>query len=286
LHLAIACGADPNPSRPYVGYGVIDRVEQAASSTYHALQALLRRDIGGLQFSVAYTYSHAFDNSSDRFDNNFVDSYNLHSNRASSNYDQRHILNISYVYDVPALKESGAISKIASGWQLSGITTFQTGTPFSVVNAANFFDNAGVANGVGTGTYADVIGNPHSRPSTELISGIPGPLLLNPAAFAAPRGLTFGNSGRNFVRNPQRTNFDIALFRRFSISEAGRFEFRAEAFNIFNHTQWVGANGAMTCYGGVRNSAGDVNCTTQSTFLHPFAAHRSRILQLGLKFLF
>jgi hypothetical protein len=87
MHLAIACGVDLNPSRPFVGYGVIDRVEQTASSTYHALQALLRRDIGGLQFSLAYTYSHAFDNSSDRFDNNFVDSYNLRSNRASSNYD-------------------------------------------------------------------------------------------------------------------------------------------------------------------------------------------------------
>jgi hypothetical protein len=83
MHPAIACGVDLNPSRPFVGYGVIDRVEQTASSTYHALQALLRRDIGGLQFSLAYTYSHAFDNSSDRFDNNFVDSYNLRSNRAS-----------------------------------------------------------------------------------------------------------------------------------------------------------------------------------------------------------
>jgi hypothetical protein len=95
IHLSIACGNDPSTVRPFVGFGIINRLEAAASSTYHALQASLRRDVGGLQFSVAYTYSHAIDDLSARGDGNFVDSYNFRSNRASGGYDQRHILNIN-----------------------------------------------------------------------------------------------------------------------------------------------------------------------------------------------
>jgi len=205
------------------------RLEETASSTYHAFEASLRRSIGALQFSVAYTYSHAIDNLSGARDHNFVDSYNFRSNRASGGFDQRHILNVGYVYDLPFFKRRGTIFKLLGGWQFSGISTFQTGTPFSVVNAATYADNAGVGNQLGTGTYADLIGDPKSRPSSKFAEGIPGPLLFNPADFAAPRGLTFGDSGRNSLRNPQRTNFDMALFKRFAVSEVKWFEFRAEA---------------------------------------------------------
>jgi hypothetical protein len=286
LHLAIACGADPSPFRPFLGFASIASLEEAASSTYHALQVSLRRSVGGLQFSVAYTYSHSIDNSSDRSDSNFVDSYNLHSNRASSNFDQRHILNMGYVYDVPFPRSTGFANKFFAGWQLSGITSFQTGTPFSVTNNANFSDNAGVANGGGSGSYADLIGDPESQPSVRLVEGVPGPLLFNPGAYAAPRGLTFGNSGRNSLRNPRRTNFNVAMLKHFPVSEAKSFEFRTEAFNLFNHTQWAGINSALNCYAGPTNFAGDPSCIAASNFLHPDSAHSSRILQFGLKFIF
>jgi len=166
---------------------------------------------------------------------------------------------------------------------LSGITMFQTGTPFSVTNATAFGDNAGVANAVGTGSYADLIGDPDSASPTKFVEGIPGPLLFNPAAFAAPRGLTFGNSGRNLLRNPRRASFDVALFKHFALSEGKGFEFRTEAFNLFNHTQWNAINSGMACYGGPSNSAGTSDCLATNNFLHPQSAHRSRILQLGLK---
>jgi hypothetical protein len=286
INLAVACRVDPSPFRPFVGFGAINRLEQGASSTYHALQASLRRRMGALQFSAAYTYSHAIDNSSGRYDFNVVDSYNLSATRASGNFDQRHILNIGYIYDLPFYKKPGVASNLLGGWQFSGITTFQTGTPFSVANYAAFGDNAGVANGFGNGTYADLIGDPGTPPPSKFVAGIPGPLLFNPAAFAAPRGLTFGNSGRNLLRNPRRTDFDMALFKTIAIAEAKAFEFRAEAFNVFNHTQWAGINSGMTCYGGPSNSAADPTCLVSSNFLHPNSTHRARILQLGLKFLF
>jgi hypothetical protein len=284
INLAVACHVDPSPLRPFVGFGAINRLEQAASSTYHALQASLRRRLGALQFSAAYTYSHAIDNSSARFDFNIVDSYNPSASRASGNFDRRHILNIGYTYDLPFYTKPGVASDLLGGWQFSGIITFETGNPFSV---ANFFsDNAGVANGYGSGTYADLIGDPGTTPPAKFVEGVAGPLLFNPAAFGAPRGLTFGNSGRNLLRIPRRTNFDMALFKTVAISDAKSFEFRAEAFNVFNHTQWAGINSAMTCYGGPLNSAADPGCLASSNFLHPNSAHRARILQFGLKFIF
>jgi hypothetical protein len=284
INLAVACHADPSPFRPFVGYGAINRLEQAASSTYHALQASLRRRVGALQFSAAYTYSHAIDNSSARFDYNIVDAYRPNASRASGDFDRRHVLNLGYIYDLPFYKKHGLASDLFGGWQSSGINTFETGNPFSV---ANFFsDNAGVANGFGGGNYADLVGNPRTKPSAKFMQGVAGPLLFNPAAFATPRGLTLGNSGRNVLRNPRRTNFDMALFKTVAVSDAKSFEFRAEAFNVFNHTQWAGINSAMTCYGGPSNSAADPTCLASSNFLHPNSAHRARILQFGLKFIF
>jgi hypothetical protein len=124
-------------------------------------------------------------------------------------------------------------------------------------------------------------------------SGVVGPLLYNPAAFAAPQGLTFGTTGRNFLTNPSRTNFDMGIFKSFAFTEARRFEFRAEAFNVFNHTQWLPLGGAnstgnasTSCFAGSNNSPGDPSCLAGSNFLRPGGAHNPRILQLGLKFLF
>jgi hypothetical protein len=104
--------------------------------------------------------------------------------------------------------------------------------------------------------------------------------------FVAPRGLTFGDAGRNILRNPHRTNFDMALFKRFAIAESKAFEFRAEAFNVFNHTQWgtIAGDGGSASYNGGPNSG--TNGFGADNFLSVTAAHPARILQLGMKFIF
>jgi hypothetical protein len=163
-----------------------------------------------------------------------------------------------------------------------------------------------VANGVATaGSRPDVIGNPNAGivgGSAANLGGTQyGPLLVNPAAFAAPQGLTFGNEGRNIVRNPRQVNFDMALFKHFRVGEGKSFEFRAEAFNVFNHTEFgyiygdagsAGGNSNLTsysnsvgCYVGPNNSPNDPSCLGGGLF-RPAAAHEARILQLALKFLF
>jgi hypothetical protein len=192
---------------------------------------------------------------------------------------------------------------LLDGWQLSGITAFQTGSPFSVINAGSAngigaADNAGVGNGFGIGSYVDIVGNPKgSRPVVGNSASNVGPLLYNPRAYVAPRALSFGNSGRNSLNNPSRTNFNAALLKHLKVLNERDLEFRAEVFNIFNHTQFRiydpshpgnTGNNIVNCYGDASSgySAGDSSCLAGNSFLHPVDAHDPRIMQFGLKLAF
>ena len=291
---SVACGSDPNPYRPYQGFGNISSTQYVGNSSYNGLQLSLQRHVGSLSLNVAYTWSHSLDELSDYGSSNFVDSYNYRFNHATSDFDQRQIFNIGYVYDLPFFTRKGLLHTALGGWQWSGLTSFQTGTPFSVSDGLY---GAGVGNGLtgnGAGARLDLVGNPNTVSSAQNNQpGVVGPLLYNPAAFTAPQGLTFGTSQRNVLTNPSRTNFDMGLFKRFPVKESREFEFRAEAFNVFNHTQWLplgGLNGTgnntTTCFSGANSSPGDPTCLANSNFLRPSAAHNPRILQLALKFLF
>jgi len=305
---------DPNSLRTFApGFSRIFSLENVADSSYHAMQATVRRQAGRLTLGAAYTYSHSIDDSSDRSDTTLVNAFDLASNRASANFDQRHLLNISYIYALPDLSKffetpinegpvtpSRAARVIFDHWEISGITTVQSGTPFSVINGASpngvsVLDNAGVANGTNAGSYPDVIGNVHAQ--APYLGNNPssfGPILGNPAAFGAPVGLTFGDASRNYMTNPRRTNFDVSFLKHFKVTEGSNLEFRAELFNFFNHTQFriydpdVGNTGSnvISCYGGANNSAGDASCLVGNAFLHPVDAHRARTVQFGMKYLF
>jgi hypothetical protein len=154
INIAVACGNNPDLFRiNYPGLGSIQRIESVANSNYNALQFSLRKTSGPLTLDVAYTYSHSLDNSSDNQDSNFVNSADLHANYASSNYDERHILNVAWTYNIP-FHSKGFLNHLLGGWQYAGIMTAQAGTPFSVVNGV-YGDSAGVADGTtGIGSYA------------------------------------------------------------------------------------------------------------------------------------
>jgi hypothetical protein len=307
-NLAVACGNNANFYRPYLGVGDIQRKDQTGSSNYNALELSLRHNIGGLELNAAYTYSHSIDDSSDYNDTGFVNSYDLNAYRASSNFDIRHNVTIAYVYDEPFFKGKGLTHMLLGGWQWSGITLIQSGTPFSIYNEGfnATSDNAGVGNGFSTaGSYPDLVGNPHQGASASPLAGPLsgfGPLLFNPGAFALPTGLTFGDAGRNILRNPWRTNFDMALLKHFPVTESKYFEFRAEAFNVFNHVEynWLGGDAGsaadnagrgtvsneIACYGpAAPYSAGDASCAGNA-YLRSAGTHLPRIMQLALKFIF
>ena len=270
-NLAVACGNDPNPFRPFSSLDSIQRVEPVANSNYNALQFSLRKTDGPLTLDVAYTYSHSLDDSSDNVDGNFVNSYDIHSNYASSNYDQRHILTASWVYEEPFFGGHGLSHTFFGGWQFAGILTSQSGAPFSVVDGI-FGDNAGVADGVsGNGSYADRVGNPHAAPDPSCaVPDTKAHPIFNCVAYQQPQGLTFGNSGRNSLNVPHRTNVDTSVYKIFKPTEKVQLQLRAEAFNVFNHTQWNGVN----------NFVGALN------FLYPSGAHSPRILQFAVRITF
>ncbi len=325
-------GVSADTLRPYIGYSNIISLENTAVSNYHSLQATVRRTHGDLTLGATYTWSHGLDDASDRSSNNFADSLTLKSNYASSDFDQRQLINFSYIYELPLLhmlskfthfldenaldpapgatpskqadvQDSHLLKLLLGDWELSGITIYQTGTPFSVVNGGGQngiapADNAGVGNNLGIGSYADIspLGR-GTRPTVISSASNIGPLLGNPLRFEAPRGLTFGDSGRNYLNNPSRTNFNMSLLKNFKVFGDRTLEFRTEAFNVFNHTQFRiydpshpgnTGNNVINCYGDVTTgySAGSSSCLAGNSFLHPVDAHDPRILQFGLKLAF
>jgi hypothetical protein len=281
-HLAIACGVSADPSRPFYGISGITHGSNIGQSQYDALQIGVSRYFGHLNGSLAYTYGHSIDDGSDGAVTEIVNAYNPQQSLASSNFDERHVLEASLVYDLPFFTQAGLLHSVLGGWQISDLTSFQSGTPFSIVNTQSA-DNAGTGNTVsnnGNGSvqsYADIVGPIHGNVALRHPTGVQGPRLYNSDAFAAPQGLTYGNSGRNVLTLPHRTNFDMGLFKNFAVREDMHFEFRAEAFNVFNHTQWSGIDNS-SCYGAA-------NCSA-STFLTATSAHNARILQLAAKFVF
>jgi len=314
--------------RPDKGVGAVQAVRNAASSNYNSFQMTLHHVHGPLDLGLAYTYSHSIDSASDRFSSTFVDSYNLAANRASSDFDQRELLNVSYVYKVPFMplalflwnathwaanypQEPGSSDVppsypgassyakfLLDGWSISGITLVQTGTPFSVINGASgtisVLDNAGLALGQGADSYPDVAPSAVSCLNGYKSTLTVGPLLKNPCRFVAPTGLTQGSAGRNYLNNPTRNNSDVALLKDWKTWRESNLEFRAEAFNVFNQTQFIlfdpnrgnTPSNTISCYGeqAAGYSAGATSCEAGNGFLHPIAAHRPRTIQLGLKF--
>jgi hypothetical protein len=320
-----AISYDLNVLRPYQGIGAITSIQNVGTSTYNSLQITLRHHRGPLDLGVSYTYGHSLDTASDRYEATFVDSFDLEANKASSDFDERHLLNLSYLYKLPLLDWGKRISAFLGGdddagqgspsrasmalrnWVLSGITVYQSGTPFSIVNGTSAsgisaLDNAGLALGLGADSYPDLAPSGTTCGTATSAAGTFGPILRNRCRFVAPRGLTQGDAGRNAMYNPARTNFDWALLREFKVWGERTLQFRAEAFNIFNTTQFriydpVKGNtssNTISCYGdwdsvynvGMSFSAGAPNCNPGNGFLRPVDAHRSRTMQFGLKFNF
>jgi len=275
------------------GLGQIFSLQDVAESHYNGMQVALRRTKGPITMGLSYTYSHSIDDSSDRTSTVFVNAYDLHQNTASSDFDERHLLSIDYIYDLddfgrrafknmnfndstdPTQSNGGSGSGLVGffrGWQLSGVALFASGTPFSVLNngstnGSSVPDTAGVAAVTGPGSYPDVLSKAPPTPQ-PVGTGTIGPLLGNPGRFVAPEGLTYGDAGRNSMNNPNRLNFDMSLIRNFKVSEGASLQFRLESFNTFNHIQFriydpmnpgSTGNNVISCYAPVTSGVEPLN---------------------------
>jgi len=164
--------------------------------------------------------------------------YDRAADYGPSQLDRRHVLSLNYVYELPFFsKQEGFIGKTLGGWQLSGITSFASGSPLTVTTTGTDPGALGLLGTSAASGRPDVISNPN------LLGNLRSRLrYFDPAAFQlVPAGVTRpGNAPRGVVLGPGYQKWDLTLSKRFKISENFNMQFRAEAYNVFNHTNFLG----------------------------------------------
>jgi hypothetical protein len=214
---------------------------------YHSAQfTLSHRFQKGLYFQSAYTWSKEIDNvsgsqSTDELNAtqagqlgaNLANFGNLNPalNRAIGDFDRRHRLVLSYIYDLPVPKNGIWGTQAFQGWTISGINTYQSGLPFSVTDATG-----GTLFGGGTSTGLFTCSSISAAYTPGSVQNQIGNHLnyLNPTCFATNPGL-FGNTPRNAFRGPFQQNWDFAVGKHFRLAERHSLDFRVDAFNVLNH---------------------------------------------------
>jgi len=264
-------GLTDNFLRPYQGYANITATKFVGTSNYNSLQASVRRRLtGGLQFGASYTFGKALGTAST--DGAGISSYFSPRfwNYGPLTYNRTETLSINYLYDLPGLgKRLGwrPAAWVLDQWQLSGITTFQTGSPFTPgFTTTNGADITGSTDGA----RILVAGNPYD--------GIPAGRYFNPAAFAVPAKGTFGDAGTNILYGPGVNNWDLSMTKRFRLGESRVLSLRGEAFNVWNHTQF------SSVYSTAQFQPGGAQI--DPTFGLPSAARAPRNVQLSARFTF
>ncbi len=251
-------GVNLNALRPYKGFSSIRETDNVASSWYHSFQlAWNRRLTGGLGFGVAYTFSHSYDDGSNQRDV-IPDTYNAHMMWGPSEFDAHHIVAINYLYQLPFYRgqQSGLAARTLGGWQISGITQFQTGLPCGVAGASDYA-GVGLDSNFGCGTN----GQYWVMNGTPKIIGTFGSngQWFDTSVFSKPPTGTFNTQRvRDIIYQPGFQNWNIGLFKVVPVSEQVRFEFRAEAFNAFNHPNWGGASGGGVQFNPTSSTFGKV----------------------------
>jgi hypothetical protein len=236
-----------------------------ASSSFNSLQVSLKHNTKYVNFLVAYTYEKSIDNGSTSFDATNV--YNSALSRALSIFDVPQDLTVSYTVQLPFDRlTGGAAKRLTAGWALSGIATFAKGEP---VQLSESDDNSL------SGTFDGTVDEPKVVGGRLFINRNPrsGQPYFNPNYFAPEDLGTVGNAMRRFFSGPGINNFDMALLKDTRITESVSAQFRAEAFNVFNHAQFM-------------NPSGQVDNSGQGGFGYVTGARDPRIMQIALKFLF
>jgi hypothetical protein len=261
--------------RPYRGYGNINQRQFTGTSNYHSLQVSAnRRFARGVQFGVAYTWSKLLTVSSG--DNGGLTSYfaDRSWNYGPATYDQPHTLVFNYIYDVPKIGTKTGFRPakwVLDNWQLSGITSFMSGNPFTPgFSTADGQDITGSTDG----SRIVVVGDPRLDKSQKTFSRT-----FNTDVFRRPALGTFGNAGVGILYGPGINNWDLAISKRFPLFSEKRYvQFRTELFNAWNHTQFSGQfTTARFDKNGVQT---DPNFGAYSSSFQP------RNIQLSLKVIF
>jgi hypothetical protein len=229
--------------------GGIQLEEYIGTSNYHSMQVTLNRSLGrSFQYFVTYTFSKALGTTTTNETDGdaIIDPIDTRGRSYGIlPFDRTHIFNLSYNYNLPNLARgdfSNTFTRGAfNGWQLSGITTFQSGHPIRVKftgainNATSVFGNFGYYAVVGTNALSSSGVAPVVARNARTGSGEINSLFIDPAAFSIPAPGTSGPYQSPFyLRSPTTNNFDITLFKNFKITENKKLQFRVGLFNVFN----------------------------------------------------
>ncbi len=278
-------------------------------SIYHSLQSMFTTKFqNNSMLQVAYTFSKNLGDTTLGYVGSgtvFADNTNHRANRGPVDFDRRHVLSATLVYNLPMLTKANAlVRQVAGGWESNTIVNYASG------NALTIQGNSGKGDVSGTGTNGSFTGRPLRVLSQPChLSNSPRDQWLNPKAFTwdGYQLATFGNSGPGQCPGPPIDNVDFAIDKNWRMTERTKLQFRLEMFNVFNHPQFrfnnqnlsfnwngatpvnasgtdcrLGANDPTTCVaikGGnaVGNGFGQPQNTTQSG---------NREIQYALKFIF
>jgi len=316
--------------RPFLGYGdAINYVTFSGSSRYDSLQVQVnRRYAQGFQYGVAYTWSKSTDVTSDDRDGLvFATGPALGGrdyrkfNFAPSDFDQRHVFAVNYIWDIPFFNKggNGFVRALLGGWILSGTTTFATGKPKDIsvsyssgtvtisagqtCPAGSFFPTGSTTSCVaitdftGGSTNALPFSTCDDSTGTSSVDSEGTPVFANASCFSRPTKFgDLGDRARNVLRRPSIFNTDIALFKNFKWGEKRTIQLRWETYNIFNHSNFSDIDSGLTYAlfqvnpggtGAACNTTTNI-CTaeyrqTNSSFGAATAARSPRVMQVSIR---
>jgi hypothetical protein len=254
--------------RPYypIGFTSISEFESNSISNYNAMAATIEKRLSrGFSFLASYTFSKSMDMSSAVGTGGV---FGIYTNPADPNYDyglsdynHTNRFVASGIYDTPELTAHKALNQLLGTWELNGIVTLQSGAPFTVLDGIDQSMDGVAAD------RPNIIGNPSLSWSSHTAEVAQ---YFNRTAFQLNNPGTFGSTGRNTLIGPGLFNVDYSMVKTFPIHEATKLQFRAEAFNLFNHPNFDNPNSTL-------NSPLFGKITT---------AEPSRVLQFALRFMF
>jgi hypothetical protein len=258
-------GINVNALRPYLGYGSINMIDHGDNSNYNSLQITAsRRMQNGLSMTANYTWSRTLDTSS----GGPQDSYNARADYGLSGVHRAHLLNVNYIYELPFFRRhsSGVVRNVLGGWEVAGVTTYQSGAPNSLTVPS---DTARIG---ASSSRATLVANPNIARGERTLAR-----WFNTEAALAPEKMVqgvFGNGGRNVLIGPGFNQWDLSLLKVFSFQDRARLQFRAESFNIVNHPSFTGVDTTVRL-----DSAGKPT----STYGAVTGAGPARVLEFGMK---
>lgn len=212
------------------------------NTDYNGLELSLRRRMSkDLSFALNYTYSHGLANFGDNLTAGALpqNAYNYSAEMSNSILDIRQRFVSNFIYNLPIgqgkrfLSSGDVTSRVLGGWQVNGIVTVQTGSPFSVTGSDFSYTGSNHA------AYANCIGDPFSGATDSYKSYTTTGFFINPAAFSNPSPGSFGTCAPRLFHGPGIGDTDLSLFKQFRLTERYQLQFRAEFFNAFNHPNFA-----------------------------------------------